>query len=224
MDRGERRLFARWVIGFTLGELIGFGLIPALGGLLAYAATDGLSTAARGLVLYAVAIVGGLGEGAVLAAFQLRVLRDALPSLDRRRWLLHTAAAASGAWALGMLGPTLDDLVELPVALRVALTVVSSVLILLSIGSVQARLLRGLVPRPGRWLGANVAGWLVGLPFTFVAPALVPDDAPILVFAVAFAIGGVLMGASAGAITGLALVRLLRPASPDQRASIDSDA
>lgn len=214
MTSDERRLFGRWVRAFTLGELIGFGLLPALGGTLAYAASEGLAPTTRAVALYGVAVVGGLGEGAVLAWFQLGPLSEVFPALSRRRWVLHTAAAASVAWALGMLGPTLDEVTPLPVAAQVALGVASGVLILLSIGFVQARLLRPHTERSGAWLTANVVGWLLGLPFTFLAPALLPDDAPPLVFAGAFAIGGVLMGATVGAVTGVALLRLARTRPP----------
>ena len=200
----------RWTVRFTIGELVGFGLIPALGGVLVHVASVNVSAIPRALMFYAVAILGGLGEGAVLASFQFPILRELFPSLDRSRWITHTGIAAASAWALGMLAPTLDDLVGLSAGLQIAISIPASVLILCSIGFVQARLLRGHIARPRRWLIANVVGWLGGLPWTFVLPMLVPDDAPMIWFAAAFAIGGVLMGATTGAITGVWLVRFRR--------------
>ena len=102
-------------------ELIGFGALPVAGAAMALALTDGLSPDVRTLLLYAVAVIGGCGEGAVLAWFQLRVLRDVLPDIDARRWVLYTAAAAGGAWALGMLAPTLDDLFGISAAAQLAI-------------------------------------------------------------------------------------------------------
>jgi hypothetical protein len=201
-------LYRRWVVAFTLGELIGFGLIPALGGSVAYAATDGLDNGPRALLLYVVAVVGGLGEGAVLARFQLGPMREVVPELDARLWIGATAFAASLAWAAGMLAPTLDDLVGLSSSAQVGIWMPALVLILLSIGSAQAWVLRGHVARPHRWVIANVLGWLGGLPFTFVLPMALPDDAPVALFFVAMFVGGVLMGATAGAITGWWLLRL----------------
>ncbi|MCC6876834.1 MAG: hypothetical protein IT378_21195, partial [Sandaracinaceae bacterium] len=110
-----------------------------------------------------------------------------------------------------MLAPTLDEIVPLATWMHVAIVVPASIFILLSIGGVQARLLSRYVPSAWRWLLANVLGWLLGLPWTFVLPALVPDGAPIAVHALALAAGGVLMGATTGAITGLWVLRL-RPA------------
>lgn len=210
MNSSRTALWLRWVGAFTLGEVLGFGCLPAALGLGVMTLTKDLPTTPRALVLYAVAIVGGLGEGAVVGAFQRRVLREVLPSLEGRAWVRHTALAAAGAWAAGMLAPTLDELFTLSPAVMIALWVPAAVLILLSIGGVQARLLRGVVARPARWLWINVAGWLAGLPWTFVAPALLPDDAPAWHFGVAFLLGGTLMGATTGAITGALVVRFAR--------------
>lgn len=204
----SRTLWRRWVLAFTLGELIGFGGIPALGAFVALSLTAQLDGATQAVILYVVAVIGGLGEGAVLAWFQLRVLRRRLPRLEPRRWIFATAIAAAFAWACGMLAPTLDALVGLTLAAQAAIWIPSGVLILASIGIAQACALRGVVERPQRWLVANVAGWAAGLPWTFVLPALVPESAPWPIWLVAFIVAGVLMGATAGAITGAFVVRL----------------
>lgn len=205
MDAAAKRIWRRWTVAFTLGELLGFGGIPALGGLVAMAALAEVEPSTRAWLLYLVAIVGGLGEGAVLAWFQTRVLRELWPQLDTRRFIAHTALAAALAWALGMLAPTLDELVALTPAAQIAIWIPAAAGILVSIGAAQARVLRAVTPRRG-WLGVNVLGWLVGLPWTFIAPALVPDDAPLWAFGLAFALGGTLMGLSVGAVTGRWLV------------------
>ena len=199
--------FRRWVGAVTLGELLGFGGIPALGGVLVAAALAGVEDSVRAIALYVVAIVGGLGEGAVLGWFQQRVLVEWWPGLDRRRYVGHTAVAAAVAWGLGMLAPTLDDLVGLSLPVQIGLMVAAGLAILPSIGLAQARVLAEVTPRARGWVGVNVLGWLLGLPWTFVAPASVPDDAPLWAFVLAFALGGTLMGATVGVVTGLWLRR-----------------
>jgi len=201
-------LWRRWVVAFTLGELIGFGGLPVVLGTAAFALTDGLPTPTRSLLLYVVAIVAGFGEGIVLGWFQLRVLRACLPKINGKRWLVATGAAAAFAWACGMLAPTLDDLIGLSPAIQIAIWIPAGVLILLSIGLAQAYVLRGVVAQPRRWIVANVLGWIAGLPWTFVLPALLPDDSPGYVWITTFAIAGTLMGATAGSVTGVALRRL----------------
>jgi len=195
-------IYRQWIFNFTCGELVGFGGIPVLGGALALHLTASVAPDLRSLLLYGVAIAGGFGEGAVLAWFQLRVLQRVIPNLGRRRWVLATAGAASVAWMLGYLAPTLDDLFELSPLAQIAIWIPSGVLILLSIGSAQAWVLREHIERPQRWVVANAAGWLLGLPWTFVLPAMVPETAPALVWISVFILAGTLMGATVGAATG----------------------
>jgi hypothetical protein len=202
-------LWRRWVLAFTLGEVLGFGGIPVLGGVIAFSLMSDLDPNARSLLLYAVAVLGGLGEGAVLGWFQARVLCKYLSRLVAGHWILATALAAAFAWACGMLTPTLDDLVGLPVAMSVALWIPAGLLILLSIGSAQAWILRRLVRQPRRWIAANALGWIAGLPWTFVLPGLLPEDSPPAAWVLVFIVAGILMGLTAGAVTGVFLVRLL---------------
>lgn len=199
-----------WVVAFTVGELLGFGA-AALLGIGAYWSLRDATPAVRAPMHYATAIAGGLIEGAVLGGFQLRALRRILPEAARGPWLRNTAVAAALAWAAGMLAPTLDELIGLDAAVQIALWAPVAVFILLSIGVAQALALRGHVARPRLWIGANVLGWLAGLPWTFVLPALLPDTSPPWAFALCFVVAGVLMGASAGAVTGAFLPRLVRP-------------
>ncbi len=204
----RRGLWARWTAAFTLGELIGFGCIPVPGAAIALWLTSSLEPSARSLVLYGVAVLGGLGEGAVLGWFQVRVLRGLLPQVAPRLWIGATASAAAVAWALGMLAPTLDDLIGLSTAAQVAIWIPAGIAILLSIGGAQALVLRRIVERPARWVMANAIAWLAGLPWTFLLPALLPEGAATHLWVATFAVAGVLMGATAGAITGFALIRI----------------
>jgi len=194
----------------TAGELIGFVGVPVLGAALALWLTSGMEVATRSLVLYAVAVTGGVFEGAVLASFQLRVLKERVPQVNGRHWIRATGAAAAFAWALGMLAPTLDDVLGISTALQIAIWVPASILILLSIGTAQAWALRRVVANPGSWIAGNSLGWLAGLPWTFVLPALMPDDSPVAWWVATFAIAAALMGLTVGLVTGVFLVRLRR--------------
>ena len=208
MVRGTSARYWRWVFLCTCGELVGFVGVPVLGGALALWLTTGLEPSTRSLILYAVAVAGGFGEGALLALFQFQVLTECIPNVRKRRWVLGTGAAAAFAWALGMLAPTLDDLVGLSTRAQVMIWVPASVLILVSIGTAQAWVLRQAVDNPKSWIAANALGWLAGLPWTFVLPALLPDNAPTTWWIATFAIAALLMGSTVGLVTGLFLLRL----------------
>lgn len=201
-------LYRRWVLVCTIGELVGFGGIPVLGATLVLWLTTGMESDSRSLIFYAVAVVAGAGEGTVLAWFQLRVLNAWLTRLQARHWIVATAGAAAFAWALGMLAPTLDELVGIPAGVQIAIWIPASLLILVSIGAAQAWVLRPVVKKPFRWLIANVLGWLAGLPWTFALPAMLPETAPTAAWIATFVVAGVLMGLTVGLITGIALLRL----------------
>ena len=100
----------------------------------------------------------------------------------------------TAAWALGMLAQTLDDTIGIAAWMQVAICVPAAVLILLSIGVARSLVLRGVVSNPYSWLVANVLGWLAGLPWTFLLPALLPDSAPASVWIATFAVAGVFDG------------------------------
>jgi hypothetical protein len=208
MNEAGKRLWRRWIVAFTAGELIGFGGIPVLFAAAGLWLTQPLEPPARAVVMYLLAVTGGLGEGAVLAWFQLRVLKPHLPALNRARWLRATAIAAAWAWACGMLAPTLADLFGISTAAQIAIWIPAGVAILLSIGAAQAWALQDVVEGHRRWIGANALGWLAGLPWTFVIPALLPEDSPTALWMASLVIAGALMGLTAGAVTGGFLVRL----------------
>ena len=129
----DPKLYRRWVFLCTVGELVGFGGIPVLGGMVVTSLTADMEAGSRALLVYIVAVAGGACEGVVLAWFQLRVLRELLPRLSSRRWTLATAGAASIAWALGMLAPTLDDTIGISTSQQLAIWIPASLLILVSI-------------------------------------------------------------------------------------------
>ncbi len=189
----------RWWWYTTAAEIVGFAL-PALTGLVAWR----LGWAP--IPFYIAMVVAGAGEGALLGGGQRLALRPVLPV--GRRWVTRTSLAAAGAWSIGMLPSTLIDL-SVPVWLTVLATVPLAPLVLLSIGIAQWSVLRDLLPDAGLWIPANAVAWLLALPPTFVAPALVPPGAPLAVHVGAWLAAGAIMAAVVAAVTGLALILLL---------------
>ena len=210
MDPSSSQIYWRWALVCTAGELIGFGGIPVLAGYATVASTEPLEPGVRAVMIYLVSVAGGLAEGAVLAGFQVLVLRRYLPRLNAGRWIRLTAVAAGLAWMLGMLAPTLDDLIGLSTTAQLIIWIPSSVLILLSIGTAQSLVLADVVQNPTSWIVANAVGWLLGLIWTFVLPALLPENSPPSTWVTTFVIAGILMGLTVGLVTGYALINLKR--------------
>ncbi len=202
------RLWWRWTLATAAGEFVGFA-VPAAVGPVAVRALVGLSPVPRALATLALLALAGVVEGAALGYAQWLILRRALPAIAARAWVLPTAVAAGIAYVLGLLPSTLSDLgasfgTILPAAVLAAL------LLLVSIGFAQWLTLRHHVPRAGWWILANAAAWAAGLTVPIAAVALVPDSSPTIAYIAAGLVSGWVMGLVVGAITGIALVRLLR--------------
>lgn len=197
----------RWV-GFTvLGESFGF-LIPVTG--FALAAMLGLEAWGA----WALLVVLGSGEGALLGLGQSLGLRGSSAEVPIGRWVGATAIAASVAWSIGMLLPTFADLrvaIDWSSPWSWAVAGAAGLVLLATIPLAQWPVLaRAGVPRARRWVPINMGAWLVGLVFTFLpSPFIDESSAPALVFAL-FAAGGVLMASTVALLTGLGLRRMVR--------------
>lgn len=196
----EQALRSAWFRWVTAGETAGF-VIPA-----ATAAAIGDSAAS---VAVPALIAAGVMEGSLLGAAQGHVLRRALPRLPSARWVAVTAVAAGIAWLLGLLPSLVAD--GRPRGVVVAFGVVAGCLLLATIGSAQAWVLRGHIGRPARWISGTALGWSAGLAvfFGFATPLWRPGQ-PGWLIGVIGACGGLLMAATVAAVTGRVLVRLLR--------------
>jgi Ca2+-transporting ATPase len=201
-------VWRRWVVGTTVGELLGF-LVPVA----VFSVGADRGPAPLRLLL---AVLAGAGEGAVLGWAQSRVLRPLVPGLSTTAWTARTAAAAALAWMVGM-GPSTLGAVFAGWApgVRVVVAVPAALLLLLSIGGAQWTVLRRVLPGSARWIGWTAAGWLAGLAvFLCVAPPLWHAGQGVVQVAVIGALAGVGMAATMAAVTGWGLVRMLRAASP----------
>ena len=210
----------RW-IGFTvLGESVGF-LIPVTG--FALASVLGFD----GWAAWALLVVFGAGEGALLGLGQWLGLRGSTVEVPRGRWTGATALAASVAWALGMLIPTLTDLgVAIDWASPVTWVIVAlaAVALLAVIPLAQRPLLaRAGVPRSWRWVPINMGAWLVGIVFTFLPSPFIDESSPAALTFALFGMGGILMATTVAVLTGIGLRRMLAAASDVRREPASSD-
>ncbi len=195
------RFRTRWFYTSTIAEAGGFA-VPALTGLAAW------RLGVPSLVLFALIVVAGAGEGAVLGFGQGSVLQGQLPGI-RRSWVTATAAAAALAWAIGMLPSTVFD-AGAPAWFVVVLMAPLAPALLCSIGVAQWLVLRTHVPGAHRWIWATAVAWVAALPPSFIAPLLVPDGSALGVWVAAYLSGGLLMATIMSAVTGEAMARILR--------------
>lgn len=198
---GSRSAFRRrWFRSVLVAEAAGFA-VPALVGLAAWRA--GLDGFTFTLLIVAAGAVEGLGLG----IGQSRALETRLPG-TRRSWIAATSLGAAAAWALGMTPSTLFDL-GVPTWAAVVAAPFIGVGVLASLGAAQWLVLRHRLRRAWRWVPLNALSWMVGLPATFLFPALVPNGSPAWTYVVAWLGAGLCMAAIVAACGAYLMDRLL---------------
>ncbi|MEV1129042.1 hypothetical protein [Agromyces sp. NPDC049794] len=205
-DEAAPPRLGRWIGYMVAGESLGF-LVPVTG--FALAATLGLQAWSA----WALLVVMGAGEGALLGLGQSLALRGSSAAVPVGRWVAATTVAASVAWSIGMLPPTLNDLgIGIDWGSPVTWTVagVAALVLLATIPVAQWPVLAGSVPRAWRWIPLNMGAWLVGLVFTFLPSPLIDESTPGWITFALFAVGGVLMATTVAVLTGLGLRRMSR--------------
>lgn len=205
------RTWRRWVLANVVGEVVGFGLAAAIG-----ATAAPLVERAEDIyqLLIGVGVVAAVGivEGSVVGFAQWLALRLALPGLTPRAWVGATVAGAIAAWGAGMaIGTLAGDRLG-------AFAGASPLLAAALIGAVAGTLLsvfqwlvlRRSLRSAGRWVPVHAIAWALGMVVAFAGMGSVPDDAPIVIVAAVGGATGLAMGAGVAALTGLALIHLLR--------------
>lgn len=202
VSRTTAGLFRRWFLIVTLAEFLGFSVPATIGALTADAPTA--------LALPALLAAGAV-EGAVLGAGQAAVLRRALPGISAARWVTATAGGAVLAYLVGLAPATWGAAITTwpPLPMIAALALLGCVL-LGSIGTAQWLVLRHHLPRAARWIATTALAWLLGLAvfLVFATPLWQPGQPLALIVLIGVG-GGLLMAATAAAVTGWALRRLL---------------
>jgi hypothetical protein len=202
----------RWVAGCAAAECLGM-TAAAAASLMSHAFTGDARTPGAVLLVVSLAVAGGVVEGAAVGYAQHRGLVQTAPSLDRRRFVALTTLVAGLGWAAASAPAALagDDNAAQPARLLVLGGAAGLGAVMGSLlGAAQAWPLRGLVARPGRWVGVSAAAWTPTMVIIF-AGATTPSAAwpPGLVLGWAAATG-LVAGAVLGAVSG-ALAPLLHP-------------
>lgn len=191
-----------WTVSVSVGELAGFCVPALVGGLLREGAP---------LLVLGALVLAGVAEGAILGWSQARVLRQRLDGFSEARWVVGTAAAAAGAWFLGMLPSTFHEQWSTwPTLLTVIVAMLLGAVVLGSIGVAQWFELRRHVPRAARWIGITAAGWGAGLVvfMTVATPLWRPGQATATIIAIGLC-GGGLMALTMAGLTGYGMRHLL---------------
>ncbi len=210
------RLWTRWILANSLGELLGLGSTFVAGVVLFGGLAESPGIAAILLSAAAMTATGAL-EGFIVGAAQWSVLRDAFPGIGRRSWIVATIVGAVVAWFFGSTTMAFAGLSqssasaapeEPPQGIILLMAAGMGLVAGLILSAAQWRVLRRLARKAGWWLPANAMAWFAGMPLIFggvdLAQRAVSPVGAILVMGAAIAFAGAMVGA----IHGVALVRL----------------
>jgi hypothetical protein len=211
------KLWGQWIVANSIGELLGLGLVAAIGGGLVW--RFGEPAEALGvLLLTAALLLLGACEGVIVGVAQWLALRHFVPLLKAGVWIRATATGAFIAWALGLIPSTLMNLREAagaapPVEMSDATMFMLAVAMGLGLGAIlglpQWLALRRRLSRAGWWVMANAVAWAVGMPVIFSGAGSVPQGMAVGSLILFIALTLAVAGAIVGAIHGFALVWLL---------------
>lgn len=215
----------RWVLACGGGETLGMAAAATAAGLTLAAVGEPHDLPSAAVTVVGM-VAGGVVEGLAVGWLQFLVLRRWLPRLRARAWVGVTVAVAAGGWLLGSLPATLGSLAAdgdrggdaaatgPPTWLMPIAGLVVGLLMGAVFGWAQARVLRGHVPRPRRWVLANALGWGAALVVIFTGASLPSGPWPWPLLLALGAVTGVLAGVAIGSVTGLFLPSLVDQAPP----------
>jgi len=202
-------LWEWWVGIMAIAQLIGLGI-----GFVASAITNSIGIEHAATVFYLV----GLLEGIVLGVAQWLVLRRYVKRINA--WVIVTAIAVMVAWLIGLkvsalmifsigLDPTLTTAMKTRALLQGVFLLgawVGGVL-----GFAQWTVLKAHIHRAFLWIVANALAWALGLVVAFMMVGMTHTDQLNLETILLGVATGLTTGAFVGAITGVALIWLLKP-------------
>jgi hypothetical protein len=200
---------SRWVLVVTLGEAVGFSVPAAVGVAVTAALWEPFAT------VLAMVLAGSV-EGALLGIAQADCLYRWRVLPVRRRWVVATSIGAAVAWSLGMLPSILGGLNW--TTGTVVAAAIGALILLSSLPLAQYVVFRDHVRRSARWIPINMAAWLAGIVWTLLPSPWIDQSTP--TGALTYGIAGLCMAATVAVITGLGMIRLLRPFDAARSASL----
>ena len=170
----------------------------------ALAATTSSAPGVPASAALALVVAGGLVEGIALGVAQAVGLRGLLARSGRRAWVFATVLVAGLGWAAASAPAAFDPGggSEPPVALVLGGAAALGAVMGAVLGAAQGWVLRGAVPHPWRWVGANAAAWASAMPVIFLGAMSPSADWSVIAVAALGTGTGLAAGAVLGAVTG----------------------
>lgn len=212
----KNQLWSRWTLANALSEMIGLGLTFVVIGV--FSSLVEQNTAAGILLSFAVAVLSGAVEAALVGLAQWWAMHPWFPSIERFAWWRATLVGVLIAYALGYLPSTLMSMGEATASGAPMAEPAQWIVLLLAAGMgavggailsfAQWLVMRGKVEGARIWIPANMLAWLFGMPVIFWGIDLAFKMNALWQSVLVMAGTLFAAGAIVGAIHGVFLVRL----------------
>ena len=172
--KNENPFWRKWIINYSLGELLGIGIAATIGRFLFFTFPEGSATTESALTVI-ILIIAGIAEGFILGYIQWKSLSKIVPGFTPMLWIFVTTFSALAGW-LFILPPGIMFIAFLS-KISVISTYSSYVYTMIVgaafgglIGIPQFFIVRKYFKNAAVWIVSNTIGWM--LSFLIVYSAL----------------------------------------------------
>lgn len=207
--KSGRPFWRKWIINYSLGELIGIGIAAAIGRFLFFTFPESSAVSQSALTVI-ILIIAGLAEGFILGYIQWKALSKIVPDFTPMLWIFVTTFSALAGW-LFILPPGVMFIAFLS---KISLiSTYSSYVYTMIVGAAfggligfpQFFIIRNYFKNAGVWIVSNTIGWMVSFLIVYSALLLFNYTTSVVQNFLLIALASMISGLIQGFITGTSL-------------------
>lgn len=217
--KNEKSFWQKWIVNYSLGELIGIGIAASIGRFLFFTFPDS-SVISQSALTVIILVIAGVSEGYILGYIQWRSLSKIVPGLMPVLWIFVTTFSALAGW-LFILPPGVMFIAFLS---KISLiSTYSSYVYTMIVGAAfggligfpQFFIIRKYFKNAGVWIVSNTVGWMLSFLIVYSALMLFNYTTSLTQNFFLIALACILSGSVQGVVTGTSLHFLMSIRKPD---------
>lgn len=207
--KSERPFWRKWILNYSLGELIGISIAAFIGRFLFFTFPE-TSTLSQSALTVIILITAGIAEGFILGYIQWKSLSRIVPGFSPMLWIFVTTFSALAGW-LFILPPGVMFIAFLS---KISLiSTYSSYVYTLIVGAAfggligvpQFFIMRKYFKNAAVWIVSNTLGWMLSFLIVYSALLLFHLTTSLIQNFLLIALACILSGLVQGFVTGTSL-------------------
>jgi hypothetical protein len=207
--KNENPFWRKWIINYSLGELIGIGIAASIGRFLFFTFPES-SALSQSTLTVIILIIAGVAEGFILGYIQWKSLAKIIPDFTPMLWVFVTTFSALAGW-LFILPPGVMFIAFLS---KISLiSTYSSYLYTMLVGAAfggligipQFFIIRKYFKNAVVWIVSNTIGWMFSFLIVYSALLLFQYTSSLFENFLLIALACILSGLVQGFVTGTSL-------------------